>query len=124
MVQWEQEYLKKEETLTSDSGTIDIDLPKNEQIGMIMLEMRGSHSAAELLGSILNVPTKVEVILEGSKIAFSMTPEIASYMYYLATGRLPNHRIKDGTSCDLKDYWEGTQHKLLHHWNATIHGLV
>lgn len=95
MVNWEVEYLKKEETQTNNSGTLYIDLPKNEQIGMLMVEIRGSHSAAELLGSILNVATKVEVLLNGSKVAYSAIPEIGSYFYYLASGRLPNHLIKD-----------------------------
>lgn len=95
MVQWEMEYLKKEETQSIDSGTLYIDLPKNEQIGMLMLELRGSHSANNPSGSILDVPTKIELLLNGSKVAYSAIPEIGSYFYYLATGKLPNHLIKD-----------------------------
>lgn len=95
MVQWEVEYLKKEEVQSNDSGTLYIDLPKNEQIGMLMVELRGTHSANYLLGSMLDAPTKLEVLLNGSKVAYSAIPEIGSYFYYLASGRLPNHLIKD-----------------------------
>lgn len=94
MTQWEQEYLAKEETKTANSGTLYIDLPKDEQIGMLMLEISaGRTSTVDLLGTILDIPTKIDLLLNGSKLAFGCEPEIASYLYFLAQGRLPRHYL-------------------------------
>jgi len=94
MTQWEMEYLHKEEADSSDGKTLYIDLPKDEQIANIMLEISANRtSTIDLLGSILDLPTKIDLLLNGSKLAFGCEPEIASYMYWLATGRLPPHQI-------------------------------
>ena len=91
---WEVEYLKKEEAISSDSGTIYLDLPKGEQIGNLMIELSANRtSTVDLLGSILDLPTKIDILLNGSKLAFGAEPEVASYFYYLAMGKLPPHQI-------------------------------
>lgn len=94
MTQWEVEYLHKEEAKTADSGTLYIDLPKGEQIGMIMLDISATRTGTiDLLGTILDIPTKIDLLLNGSKLAFGCEPEIASYFYSLATGKLPPHQL-------------------------------
>lgn len=94
MTQWEQQYIEKEEAHTSDSGTLYFDLPKQEQIGMLMLDLSANRtSTVDLLGTILDLPTKIDILLNGSKLAFGCEPEVASYMYYLATKMLPPHQL-------------------------------
>jgi hypothetical protein len=91
---WEVEYLKKEEAITSDSGTIYIDLPKGEQIGNLMIDISATRtSTVDLLGTILDLPTKIDILLNGSKLAFGAEPEVASYFYFLAMGKLPPHQL-------------------------------
>ena len=94
MVQWEMQYINKEEADTSDGKTLYIDLPKNEQIANLMIEISANRtSTIDKLGSILDLPTKIDLLLNGSKLAFGAEPEIASYFYYLATGKLPPHQL-------------------------------
>lgn len=91
---WEVEYLKKEEAISSDTGTIYLDLPKGEQIGNLMLDISANRTGTiDKLGSILDLATKIDILLNGSKLAFGAEPEVASYFYYLAMGKLPPHQL-------------------------------
>ena len=96
MVQWEMEYIKKEEAYTNNTGTIYLDLPKGEQIGMIVLELlAGSITVVDTTASVLDIATKIDILLNGSKLAYGCTPEVGSFMYFLATGKLPPHELSD-----------------------------
>jgi hypothetical protein len=90
---WQYAYLVKEKTL-SDSGVEYIDLPRNEQIAMILIDFRATvASTVDHDRSILDVITDIDVLLEGSKVAYSANPEVASYFSFLTTGKIPPHLI-------------------------------
>ncbi len=90
------QYLVKEKSYTSDTGVILIDLPKNEQISMIMVELQATVSSTlDTQNSILHNITKAEVLLEGSGVAYSMTPESGSYQALLTAGFVPPHSLGD-----------------------------
>jgi hypothetical protein len=103
MTQWEIEYIEKEKTYSSDSGTLYIDLPKGEQIGMLMLDISANRTGTiDKLGWIGDIPTKIDLLLNGSKLAFGCEPEVASYFYYLATGKLPPHQLSHRGSTHMR----------------------
>lgn len=85
-------YLKKEVSYTSDTGTIYIDLPKDAQIAMIMLEIDATvSSTVDVTNSILICVEKIHVLLDGAKIAYSMQPEVGNFDYLLRSGKFaPN----------------------------------
>jgi len=90
-------YLMKEKAHTSNSGTIYVDLPSNEVISMIMVDFSITNGTTRLYTrSILDVVKKVEVLLEGSKTAYSVKPEVGSYLAFLQSGTLPPHKLYDG----------------------------
>ncbi|KKM84383.1 hypothetical protein LCGC14_1299760 [marine sediment metagenome] len=90
------QYLVKERAYTSDTGVIQIDLPKNEQISQIIVEIKATVSnTLDVTNSILHAVTKVEVLLDGAGVAYSMTPESGSYQALLTAGFVPPHSLGD-----------------------------
>lgn len=100
MAIWIREYLTKNKTESSDDQTKYIDLPDAEQISQIDIEWRVTNtSTVNNLRSILDVISKIEVVADGVKTLFSATPEVASYLAFVAqNGVLPDHRFFDGAS--------------------------
>jgi len=94
------EYITNGVTESSDSQTLIEDLPNNEVISMLMLELRVTNtSTVNNLRSILDVVSKIEVIADGTKTLFSATPEVASYAAFVKqNGKVPDHRFFDGAS--------------------------
>ena len=97
---WIPEYLSNGRTESDDDQTLLIDLPKNEQIGMLMLEIRVTNTATvNNLRSILDMMGDIEVRADGVKTLFSCSAEIASYLAFVARdGVLPDHRFFDTAS--------------------------
>ena len=90
------QYLVKERSYTSDSGVIQIDLPKNEQISQIIVDIKATVSSTlDVTNSILHAVTKLEVLLDGAGVAYSMTPESGSYQALLTSGFVPPHSLGD-----------------------------
>lgn len=95
---WQLAYLKKEESYSSDSGTVFVDLPSDEQISMLMVEFQcynTSPTSRDDDRSVLDVVKDIHVLLEGSKSAYHVKPEVGSYLAYLAAKRLPPHNVKE-----------------------------
>lgn len=92
------EYLTKGEGESSDDKVLLVDLPENEQIYGLMLELRVTNtSSVNNLRSILDVFTKIEVIADGVKTLFSAESEIASYLAFVAQGGVVcDHRFFAG----------------------------
>ena len=97
---WIPEYLTNGRTESDDDQTLMIDLPKNEQIGMLMLEIRVTNTVTvNNLRSILDVIGDIEVRADGVKTLFSLPPEVASYIAFVQQdGKLPDHRFFDTAS--------------------------
>ena len=98
MAQWEISYLERARAESANSGTLYIDLPKSEQISMIMLEFSCYNTAATsrlYSRTILDVVKSIRVLLEGSKDAYNVQPEVASYLAWLQAGVMPAHRIRE-----------------------------
>jgi len=91
------EYITNGVTETGSSGTIREDLPVNEQILDLMIELRITNSSTVLnTRSILDVITSIEVVSGGKRI-FSLEPELASYAAFVVRGgKLPDHRFFHG----------------------------
>lgn len=95
-------YIKKEVSYTSDSGVIYLDLPKDADISMLMLEVDmtvkgGSHDNTN---SILHCVEKIHVLLDGAKVAYTMQPEVGSYDYWLRRGSHPPHELASRPTAD------------------------
>ena len=87
-------YIKKEVAYTATSGTIYFDLPKDAKISMLMLELsltRDTTRDADM--AILQAIDKIHVLLDGSKVAYSMQPEVASFDYLIRAGENPPHKL-------------------------------
>lgn len=84
---WIPEYLKKNVTETNNAQTLYIDLPKNDQISFIQLEISAQGAAAprELTTLIDKIP-KYEVLADGSKTIYNCEPEIAYWIDYMSRG--------------------------------------
>ncbi len=97
---WIPEYLSKDVAETSDDQTLYIDLPKNEQISHLKIEIRITNtSTVNNLRSILDPISKFEIIADGMKSLFNLEPECASYSQFVANnGIYPDHRFFDGAS--------------------------
>lgn len=95
---WQLAYLKKEEAYSSDSGTIFVDLPSDEQISMLMVEFQcynTSPTSRDDDRSVLDVVKDVHVLLEGSKSAYHVKPEVGSYLSFIGSGQLPLHNLRE-----------------------------
>jgi len=98
MAEWQLSYVTKEKAETSDSGTLYIELPKNEQISMLMLEFscnNTSPSSRDYSRTILDVVKNVRVLLEGSKDAYNVEPEVGLGMAYFQSRQMPPVDIRE-----------------------------
>lgn len=87
MAIWIPEYLTKNKTETSDSQTLYIDLPKNEQISFLALEVSAQGSATpRTTTTLIDEITNYEVIADGSKVLYSLEPELAYYLDFVTHG--------------------------------------
>lgn len=85
-------YLVKNKTLTSDSGTIYVDLPLNEQISCLVFEFNATKTAtADHTNPIFDQIGNIDVLLDGSKTAYHAEVEVGSIMAWLSAGKLPSH---------------------------------
>ena len=98
MTNWIPQYITNGITESSNSQTLMKDLPKNEQVGMLMLELRKTNSATIYnTRSIMDEITKIEIIADGSKVIASAQPEVLSYLAFVAQGgEVPDHRFFKG----------------------------
>lgn len=86
MTIWIPEYLKKNVTESVSNQTLMVDLPKNEQISHLHMEVSATNADNHLLTTLISAITKYEVIADGSKVLFSMEPELAYYIDFVNRG--------------------------------------
>jgi len=87
MTQWIPEYLTKNKTETSDDQTLYIDLPKNERISFLQIEVSAQGtSTPRTTTTLIDEIAKYEVLADGAKILYSLEPEIAYYVDFLTHG--------------------------------------
>lgn len=94
------QYITNGVAESGSSGTLRKDLPKNEQISHIQLELRATRAASPSNAqSIFDCFSKIEVVADGTKTLFSLTSENADYAAYVAqNGRSPDNRFYSGQS--------------------------
>lgn len=86
---WIPEYLTKNKTESSDSQTLYIDLPKNEQVSFLQVEVSAQGVATpRTTTTLIDEITKYEVMLDASKVLYSLEPELAYYIDFVAHGGL------------------------------------
>jgi hypothetical protein len=84
MTIWIPEYLSKNKTESSDNQTLYIDLPKNEQISFLGIEVSAQGSATpRTTTTLIDEIEKYEVMGDGSKQLFSLEPELAYYIDFI-----------------------------------------
>lgn len=90
---WIPEYLTKNKTESSSDQTLYVDLPANEQISFLQIEISIQNAAtAILLRTIMDAIDKIEIIADGVKTIYNLEPEIASYIQFVTqNGEYPNH---------------------------------
>jgi len=87
MVMWIPEYLRKNVTETNDDQTLYIDLPKNEQISHLQLELSAQGVATPReLTTLIDIIDHYEVVADGVKVIYNLEPEIAYYIDFLTNG--------------------------------------
>lgn len=83
------EYLTKNKTESNDAQTLYIDLPKNEQISFLQIEVSMQGVATpRTTTTLIDKIEKYEVIADGSKELFSLEPELAYYVHFISNGGL------------------------------------
>lgn len=99
-MQWIPEYLKKNVTESSSAATIYVDLPKNEQISFLQVEISAQYAAVAITETtLIDAITKYEVIADGSKVLYSLEPELAYYVDFIThDGVLPPMGFNHGPS--------------------------
>jgi len=86
---WIPEYLTKNKTEVSNDQTLYIDLPKNEQISFLAVEVSAQGSATPRdTTTLIDDISKYEVLAEGSKVLYSLEPELAYYIHFITQGGL------------------------------------
>lgn len=86
---WIPEYLTKNRTESSDDQTLYIDLPKNEQISFLQVEVSMQGVATpRTTTTLIDKISKYEVMADGSKILYSLEPELAYYLDFVVNGGL------------------------------------
>jgi len=84
---WIPEYLKKNVTESLSAQTLYIDLPKNDQISFLQLEISAQGAAAPReLTTLIDKISKYEVLADGSKTIYNCEPEIAYWVDYMTNG--------------------------------------
>lgn len=93
MTIWVPEYLSKNKTESSDDQTLYIDLPKNEQISFLQIEVSAQGSATpRTTTTLIDDISKYEILAEGSKVLYSLEPELAYYIDFVTRGGIyPSH---------------------------------
>jgi len=95
-------YLVKNKSLAADSGTIYVDLPVNEQIERLVFEFNANKtSTVDHTNPIFDQLGKIEVLLDGSKTAFSAEVEVGSIMAFLASGNVPPHEPRERGTAEV-----------------------
>jgi len=98
MPDWQLSYLVKENTGAPDSGTLYIDLPKSEQIGMLMVEFivsNTSPTSRDPERTVLDVLKNVRVLMEGNKDVYNCQPEVGGYLALMQMGECPPYDIRE-----------------------------
>jgi len=97
---WIPEYITNGVVESGSSGTLQENLPEDEQISMIMLELRATRAASpDNDASIFDCFSKIEVVADGVKEIASAEPEILDYAAFVAQGGIsPDHRLYSGGS--------------------------
>lgn len=84
---WIPEYLTKNKTESSADQTLYVDLPKNEQISFLQIEVSAQGAAsARTTTTLIDEIAKYEVLADGSKILYSLEPELAYYIDFVTHG--------------------------------------
>ena len=84
---WIPEYLKKNVTESLSAQTLYIDLPKNDQISFLQIEVSAQGSATPReLTTLIDKISKYEVLADGSKTIYNLEPEIAYYIDFMTNG--------------------------------------
>jgi len=95
-------YLVKNKTLSADSGTIYVDLPLNEQISCLVFEFNcGKTSTADHTNPVFDQVGNIDVLLDGSKVAFHAEVEVGSIMAWLTSGKLPPHEPRERGTAEI-----------------------
>lgn len=99
-MQWVPEYLRKNVTESNDNQTLYIDLPRNEQISFLQVEASAQYAATSITTTtLMDAITKYEVIADGSKVLYSLEPELAYYVDFVThDGLLPPMGFSQGPS--------------------------
>lgn len=80
---WIPEYLKKNEIESSDDKTLYINLPKNEQISFLQIELSATGIGARTTTLLIDEIDVIEVMAEGSKVVESLEPELWMYQHFI-----------------------------------------
>jgi len=87
-------YVAKEKPYSADSGVIYLDLPAKEMISAIGLDFQATvGGTVPTTTSLIDRITKIEVLLEGAKVAFSADAQLASFLHFFQAGTVPKHHV-------------------------------
>lgn len=96
MVEWNFEYITKEETQASDSQTYIKELPRNGVISYLDIKFEATNGATSNKDNyIQDVISKIEVIANGSEVLFSATPREIIRLNWLMLGKYPPGKMSE-----------------------------
>lgn len=86
-MRWIPEYLVKNVSYSNDAQTLYIDLPKNEQISHLHVEVSATNDATLLTTTtLIDAIDSYQVMLEGSGVLYNLSPEMAYYVDFITRG--------------------------------------
>ena len=84
---WIPEYLSKAKVEASNDQTLYLDLPKNEQVSFLQVEVSAQGtSTPRTTTTLIDEIAKYEVLGEATKVLYSLEPEIAAYVDFISHG--------------------------------------
>jgi len=88
--EWQWHYLSEDFTESAtDNSTIRLKLPERDQISVIDIELRAPNVSGNYDNRVIDIPTKIEVIADGSAVLYSCCPETAAFLHYCMIRSLP-----------------------------------
>lgn len=86
-MQWIPEYLVRNVTYSNNTQTLYVDLPKNEQISFLHLELSVQNGASGVqLTTLIDAIDSYQVMADGSSVLYNLEPELACYVDFLTHG--------------------------------------
>ncbi|MBA7607080.1 hypothetical protein ES703_14232 [subsurface metagenome] len=101
-MEWQRSYIERNLSLTANTGTLTIDLPKSAMLSELLLRIVGTNGANPNHDNLVcDAITKLEVIVNGSEVVKSLTGRELQALAFFNTKQVP-HQWGTETAADTQ----------------------